>query len=195
MSLPFDKSSIRTALLRRREQLDCHEVERLGAVAQARLLELPAFQDAETLALYSPIRNEVATGRVLAAALAVGKRVCYPCVLEDRLHFFQVVSDAELRVGCFGVCEPDRRAPEIDPSQIEFLLVPGVAFDRRGFRLGYGRGYFDRMLCNGCFGGISVGFGYDFQVLDRLPEEAHDQRVSLLVTDAGIFSPAQIVTG
>ncbi len=189
MSLPLDKNSIRTALLRQRKLLCRAEIEAKSAAAQAQLLSLPAFQRAKMLALYSPIRNEVETDRLLTAALAAGKQVCYPCVFADELLFFQVQSPADLQVGCFGICEPDRQSIEIDSAQIELLLVPGVAFDRHGHRLGYGRGYFDRLLDDGCFAGLSVGFGYDFQIQERLPAEEHDQKVKLLVTDKGIFSP------
>jgi len=189
MSLPLHKSSLRTALLRQREQLSRAEVVARSAVAQAQVISLPAFQQAKTIALYSPIRNEVETDSLLTAALTVGKQVCYPCVFAGELRFFQVQSSTDLRVGCFGVCEPDRQSVEITPAQLELLLVPGVAFDRSGHRLGYGRGYFDRFFDGGCFTGLGVGFAYDFQIQDALPAEEHDQRVALLVTDKEIFSP------
>lgn len=191
MSLPFDKSSIRTTLLRQRECLTRDQVQKLSAAAQAQLLAHPAFMQARTLALYSPIRNEVETGGLLAAALTEGKRVCFPCVVDEHLYFYQVLAQEELQAGCFGVCEPDRRADEIDSGEIDLLLIPGVAFDRQGFRLGYGRGYFDRMLGNGNFSGLRVGFGYDFQLVDALPAEIHDQRIELLVTEKGIYSPSE----
>ena len=189
MSLPLDKNSIRTALLQRRKLLSRADVDAKSSAAQTQLLGLPAFQRAKTLALYSPIRNEVETHRILTASLAAGKQVCYPCVFADELRFFEVRSPADLQVGCFGICEPGHQSIEISPAQIELLLVPGVAFDRQGHRLGYGRGYFDRLLNDGFFCGLSVRFGYDFQIQEKLPAEEHDQKVALLVTDKEIFSP------
>ena len=189
MSLPLHKSSIRIALLRQRELLSRAEVNIRSAAAQAQLLALPAFLHAKTLAFYSPIRNEVETDALLTAALASGKQVCYPSVSADVVHFFQVQSLRELRVGSFGIREPDRQALEINPAQIDLLLVPGVAFDRFGHRLGYGRGYFDRLLADNCFTGLSVGFAYDFQIQAILPAEEHDQKLGLLVTDKEIFPP------
>ncbi len=189
MSLPLDKNSIRTTLLQRRMLLSRAEIASGSAAAQMQVLSLPAFQHAKTLALYSPIRNEVETDSLLSAALAMDKQVCYPSVFENDLHFFQVRSLADLKVGRFGICEPIHRSREVDPGQIGLLLVPGIAFDRHGHRLGYGRGYFDRLLSDGCFGGLSVGFGYDFQIQDKLPAEEHDQKVALLVSDKEIYSP------
>ena len=189
MSLPLDKNSIRMALLQKRMLLSRAEIATGSAAAQMQLLSLPAFQHTKTLALYSPIRNEVETDNLLSVALAMGKQVCYPRVLGDELRFFQVCSLADLEVGCFGVSEPVDKSPEVDPGQIGLLLVPAVAFDRHGHRLGYGRGYFDRLLSDGCFDGLSVGFGYDFQIQDKLPAEEHDQKVALLVSDKEIYSP------
>ncbi len=189
MSLSLLKSSLRSALLQQRESLSRTEVIAKSSAAQAQFLSLPEFLRAKTLALYSPIRNEVETGSILTAVLARGNQVCYPRVVADELRFFQVESPVDLQVGRFGIGEPPHQANEVEPAQIELLLVPGIAFDRHGQRLGYGRGYFDRLLNGGCFAGLSVGFGYDFQIQDRLPAEAHDQRIALLVTDKEIYSP------
>ncbi len=189
MSLSMNKRFVRTTLLQQRERLSCDEIGTLSQAAQTRLLGLPAFKEAGTLALYSPIRGEVETDKLLVEALAAGKRVCYPLVSGDQLQFFEVHSPADLQVGCFGICEPDSQAAEILPSQLDLLLVPGVAFDRCGHRLGYGRGYFDRLLKNAAFSGLSVGFCYEFQVHEELPVEEHDQPVALLVTNTQVFSP------
>lgn len=188
MSLPLDKNSIRTTLLQRRMLLRRAEIASGSAAAQKQLLSLPAFEQTKTLALYSPIRNEVETANLLSVALAMGKQVCYPRVFGDELYFFQVGSLADLQGGRFGVCEPGPQSTEVDPGQIGLLLVPGVAFDRHGHRLGYGRGYFDRLLSDGCFNGLSVGFCYDFQIQEKLPVEEHDQKVVLLVSDKEIYS-------
>jgi len=191
MSLPLDKSSIRITFLNQRLLLSRAEVGAMSGEAQDQFLSLPTFQRATTLALYSPIRNEVETDKLLSVALAMGKQVYYPAASEEGMRFFRVRSLADLQVGRFGILEPVRGLTEIASAQLELLLVPGVAFDRQGHRLGYGRGYFDRFLNDGCFTGLSVGFGYDFQVLDKLPTDEHDQRVALLVTDREIYSPLQ----
>ena len=191
MSLSKEKYAIRTALLRQRAKLPQARQQQLGGEAQARLLELDAFRSAEVVALYSPIRNEVPTALLLHQALALGKTVCYPCVAGSDLHFFQVESEAEMQVGCFGICEPDRNGREIGPERIGLMLIPGVAFDRRGHRLGYGRGYFDRLLEGGRFGGLRIGFGYDFQLVERLPVEPHDQILDLLVTEKQVLTPSE----
>lgn len=190
MSLPFTKKAIRSSLLRRRQGLRCDEVVQKSLKAQERLIAQPVFAQAKTLALYSPIRNEVETDHLLSVALATGKKVCFPCVSGENLNFFQVRTPRDLTPGCFGICEPSQKVDEIDPALLDLLLLPGIAFDLRGARLGYGRGYFDRLLADRCFSALCVGFCYDFQVQKRLPAEDHDQGVALLVTDQKIYSPS-----
>jgi len=189
MSLSIAKRSIRTAYLRKRQQLSRAEVAAMSMSAQRLLLGMAAFQQAKVLALYSPIRNEVETALLLHKALTLGKTLCYPCVEGDRLAYYRIRTSADLRVGSFGVLEPEVQSDVVDAADIELLLIPGVAFDRRGHRLGYGRGYFDRFLMTSGFKGVGVGFCFEFQIVEKLPVEEHDQGVVLLVTNEQIYSP------
>jgi len=189
MSLSMDKRSIRAALLQQRLALTATQTSLLGHAAQVRVLELSYFRKATTVALYSAVRNEVDTTLLAEAALAAGKSLCFPCVNGEEMHFYPVNSLDELQEGCFGVCEPQPAEMEVAAAQIDFMLVPGVAFDLSGHRLGYGRGFFDRFLEGAGFYGQRVGLAYDFQVVERLPAEEHDQMVDLLVTEARIITP------
>lgn len=192
MSLSLDKSSIRKNLIQKRALLCRSEIEAKSEAALAHLTGLPAFRSAKTIGLYSPIRNEVETGPVFVTALSMGIQICYPSVLDDELHYFKVKSLEDLTPGCFGVSEPDRKSFEIYPDQIDLLVVPGVVFDHYGHRLGYGRGYFDRFLSACAYDGLSVGLCFDFQIIDRLPVENHDQQLMLLVSDKKVYSPLSL---
>ncbi|WP_020676676.1 5-formyltetrahydrofolate cyclo-ligase [Geopsychrobacter electrodiphilus] len=190
MSQSCAKRSLRNTLLQKRQQLTQLEIDAKSLFAQTLLLGLPVFRQARVLALYSPIRNEVATALLHKAALSAGKKVCYPRVNGDQLSYYEIHSLEDLGIGNFGVCEPaPLEGRVVDPVEIELLLVPGVAFDQRGYRLGYGRGYFDRFLSSNRFLGLSVGFCFHFQLVETLPVEEHDQGVALLVTNNGIYSP------
>ncbi len=190
MSLSTVKKNVRTQMLDKRSCLDESERIHKGAAAQALLLGLEQFRAARILALYAPTRHEIDTTVIHHAAMAAHKCLAYPRVEQEQLRFFRVKSLAELVVGRFGILEPPPGSLEISPVELELLLVPGVAFDRRGFRLGYGRGFYDRFLAGSCFTGTKVGFAYDFQLLDCLPVERHDQPVDLLVTDLVVYSPS-----
>lgn len=178
----MDKGAIRAIMLHRRSTMLPDQVARLSHFAQQRLLATELFAAAQSLALYSPVRNETATNKVFDVACRQGKQVYYPRVTGDRLHFVQINSPAQLVSGSFGVLEP---AANLRNSQQtpELILVPGIAFDRRGHRLGYGRGFYDRYLACCSDQVVRVGFAYSFQLCDALPVGAGDQPVDALVTD------------
>lgn len=189
MSLSLVKKALRKQLLEQRSCLADAEASALAAAAQALVLGLEQFNKAQALALYAPIRGEVDTAEIQHAALAAGKCLCYPRIDQEHLGFFQVKCAAELVLGHFGILEPGPASRELAPEDLDLILLPGVAFDRRGFRLGYGRGFYDRFLTKSQFSGVKVGFGYNFQLLDCLPVERHDQPMDLLVTNQAVYSP------
>jgi len=152
-----------------------------GLSAQKHLAALSLFKQAEMVALYSPVRNEVATSHLFEEAISAGKRVCYPTVTGEQIFFQRVENSADLRPGTFGVLEPAGGDP-VDVEQIDLMVIPGLAFSSCGERLGYGKGFYDRFLaCPVTF--ASIGLCYDFQVYQKLPVEEHDQRVSYIVTE------------
>lgn len=176
------KKPIRAALLAQRKHLSLDTCLQQSLLAQERFLQLPEFSAATTLALYSPIQNEVYTEEIFRQACARGKRVVYPRVEGAGLAFFAVSGRDDLQVGNFGILEPRGTQP-VPVAKIDLLLVPGVAFDLGGHRLGYGKGYYDRLLSHRAKEVYLVGFCFEFQLLSSLPSEIHDVRMDLLVTE------------
>ncbi len=132
--------------------------------------------------------SEVDTWKVFARALAEGKEVYAPRCLdgEGTMGFFQVTSPQELLQGRFGLWEPDpRRCAPWRRREGALCLVPGIAFDRQGYRLGYGKGYYDRFLA--VFSGTAAGLCFRELALERLPRGPQDRRVDVLVTEAGVL--------
>lgn len=190
----MDKISLRARILDTRKLLNSAEVKVFGLQVQYRFIETKVFSAARGLALYSPILNEVATDDVHRVAIAAGKRVYYPRINKKYLDFVQVNALEDLVPGRFCVLEPV--VPEtITAPEIDVIVVPGVAFDRRGHRLGFGGGYYDRFLSTGAAELVKVGLCYDFQLCDMLPEEQHDQRLDYLVTDTELISCLEKVAG
>lgn len=178
------KRPFRAQMLQQRRSLSPEAGVRLSRAIQQQLLALPEYRDCELLALYSPVRNEVQTDLVAAHARQSGKRLAYPRVEGDGMVFHEVVADEALHCGAFGVCEPVQTRP-VAATEIGLAIVPGVAFDRNGFRLGYGKGYYDRFWGHGERHAFLVGFAYGFQLVPQLPSEAHDLRLDLLLTEEG----------
>ncbi|OHB31487.1 MAG: 5-formyltetrahydrofolate cyclo-ligase [Desulfuromonadaceae bacterium GWC2_58_13] len=177
------KKSIRSAMLAQRRHLAAVTCAALSHAAQVRLLETPEFSRAAILALYSPILNEVFTEELFHAARRIGKRVVYPRVYDESLEFVEVTGLEELKPGVFGVLEPSGTSV-LPASVLDLILVPGISFDQAGFRLGYGKGYYDRFLHTADRCPCLVGFCFDFQLVADLPMEAHDIGMNMLVTES-----------
>ena len=154
-----------------------------STAAAARVCELPEFMNARTVVGFSAIHKELDPLPLLQNARAAGKRVGLPRVDGERLELHEVDDLASLVPGAFGVSEPNESAPRIAPQEVDLVLVPGLAFDPRGHRLGYGRGFYDRLLPL-LTRAFSVALGYDFQLVAELPNELHDVPVHCIVSDA-----------
>jgi 5-formyltetrahydrofolate cyclo-ligase len=187
---------MRRAVREVRDRLSPAERAQASIAVCDRLLQIPEIAAARTLAAFAAARGEI---DVLAAALArlqAGTRVVYPRVTADaspRLKFHVVLHPADLRPGAFGILEPASSAAEVAVEDIDVVLAPGLAFDPTGRRLGYGGGYYDevaaRVRGRGGMGGLLVGVGFDFQVMDKdtIPAGAGDIDVDCIATDARLI--------
>jgi len=176
------KRPIREKLLAARRQCSAETCRCLSGLIQARFLAGEDYRRAGCLGLYSPVLNEVQTELVARRCLADGKRLAYPRVTAEGLQFVEVSGHDELAPGAFGIPEPPGQRV-IALEDLDVLVVPGVGFDLAGHRLGYGKGYYDRLLVSACPALERVGFAYEFQVVEQLPAAAHDCRLTQLVTD------------
>jgi len=180
------KTSIRQTVLNRRRLLAA-EVCLAGSLqVQERLLARPEFSAADCVALYSAVAGEVFTDLVFDVARRQGKRVVFPRVCSAGLEFYLVEGREMLSPGTFGVLEPAAGIP-VPLSTIDLAVIPGVAFDLCGHRLGYGKGYYDRTFCTAPGRPLLVGFAFDLQLVSQLPREGHDVRLDLLVTETRVL--------
>ncbi len=182
----MDKAELRSYYLRCRLALDADQRQRWDALVQRRCLELDALASAATIALYSPVRGEVDTSALLRWALAQGKTIVYPRVRDDGLDFHVVKTVDELRIGAFGVLEPSGTAT-VAVDGIDLFIVPAVAFDCDGYRLGYGKGFYDRALPARAADSVLVGVNYSTQITAVLPREQHDIPVDILVSEQRVY--------
>ena len=182
------KQAIRRSMLEKlRQQPEQIRVKKSRLIAQ-RIRRLAPYRKAKVLLCYVAIDGEVETRPILAQALADGKRVAVPVTLKGNRRLAAVeVQDPEKELvlkGLFGIPEPAPIARRrVAPSRLDLVLVPGVAFDRQGRRLGRGQGYFDRFLGRVPPAVPRIGLGFRFQVIKEIPWEPHDQPVCKVVTD------------
>lgn len=152
------------------------------AVAE-RVLALPEIERADAVLLYGASPEEVETLPLESELRARGVRVAYPRVAgRRRLTLHWVDERAELVSGSFGLLEPNAEAACALPAEIDAIVVPGLAFDASGGRIGYGRGYYDYLLSEECMGVPTIGIAFDEQMAERVPCEERDVRMSVMVT-------------
>jgi len=186
------KEELRRLFLERREAMRPEEAAVASAAACRRVLALDAFLKAGTVMAYADVRREVQTGGLIRAALRRGQRVALP-VPEPRTGCMAAVLAPAypegLVAGPYGIPVPSPGSAEVPPADLDCVLVPGVAFDADGFRLGYGGGYYDRFLAGLRGRVLVIGLAYGWQVVPRLVREPHDRPVDLVVTDEWVLGP------
>ena len=183
MGLQEEKAALRRMLLEKRAALPDKE-GKSRAICQG-VLAMPQWQQAERVFLYLSARGEPDTRTLIEAAWEQGKEVLAPVCGEGEgeMAFFPFESFQDLRPGKWGILEPEPRG-RIPGKGPGLCLVPGLAFDRQGNRLGYGKGYYDRFLA--AAGIESVGLCYGELLFDSLPAGSHDRKVGFTATEAGV---------
>lgn len=178
------KASLRNLILAKRKSISAAERRSKSKKIFLRLLRDPSFRRAEHIALYYGIASEVATRPLLRAALK-DKKVYLPKTepAKKRMAFRRIRSlSKDLMKGPYGIMEPRLHCPERSVARMDLLIVPGVAFDRRGGRLGRGGGYYDRLLKK-AKRVVKVGLCFREQLVKEVPMHAHDVRMDRVVTD------------
>lgn len=181
------KTAIRAAALERRESLPAAIRREYAAIIWDRVFAMAAYREAASILAYCSFGSEINTAPLLEAILAGGKRLLLPAVNreQDAIDVYRVTDlDVCLRRGVFGIREPD--PAHCEPAKdFDLVIVPGVAFDRRGGRIGYGKGYYDKLLAGSKAPTIAAAF--DTQIVYQIPLEPHDVLVDTLVTEAGVI--------
>ena len=168
-------------MLEKRDGLDAREIAVRSKCIQDFLLNSKEFGSAKVVGAYYAFGSEVKTDLIVQKAKALGKKVALPSVEGESLTFYELSSGKYLVKGRFGIMEPLPYGPV---DKIDLLLVPGIAFDKKGYRLGYGKGYYDKFLAKKEV--FSVGLAYSFQLIDSLPSGEYDKRMHAIATEDGI---------
>lgn len=182
------KNALRKEMRRVRNGLNPAWIARTSDLVQRRVLRLDEFRRAKVVSAYLAVEGEVRTELLLDACWKAGKKVCVPAYRpaggEYRWAFLQ--ENDRLRDGPWGIPEPAKPAAA-SPARIDFVIVPGVAFDGRGNRLGHGCGYYDRLLASLRRGDVfKLGLAFSHQVVESIPAMPHDVAMDAVATERGI---------
>ena len=193
-NLSKQKDYVRSYIYEKRTCLSDDDIEEKSRRISENLTSLERFKNSSRIALYFPFRKEVTTQEIFSKSLESGKEVYFPRVNGESLSFHRVDRLDQLQPGRFGIPEPRSDSFSVEPEKLDLVIVPGVAFDSGGRRLGYGKGYYDRYLPKvPSRKRIALAFG--IQIVEFTPAGEGDQGVGLVVTEFGIIFCRRIKGG
>lgn len=179
-----EKIALRNSALEWRKNLSRFEKQKMDFKIQSKVMNLWKFREVNTVLLYCAKPLEIDTGLLIERASALGKRVCVPrCVPGTRdMDFYIIKGREDLETGAFGVLEPIvEKCEKLTDFTSSVCIVPALVYDKQGFRLGYGKGYYDRFLSS--YSGKCIGLAYSAWVKDSLPHGKYDRSVDIIVTE------------
>jgi 5-formyltetrahydrofolate cyclo-ligase len=189
-SLANQKADLRKAVLAQRDGLDAVERARQSRIITHKLLALPEYQRAKTALAYMSIGSEFDTTEFVRDVLASGKMLVLPKVNRGAKHLdiYRVYDpETDLLAGVWGIREPNPHTCEpVALRQIDFVLVPGAAFDAQGNRIGYGGGYYDKLLAHANKKTSLIGAAYSLQLVTNIPHDSHDIKLHSVITNNSI---------
>jgi len=182
-----NKSNLRAEFLTKRKQLSAKVVQEQSQLTTMVLTNFLTTIPFTKIAFYLPIQNEIDLTSAIISQLQLQKQIYIPRFLTQTSTYemAQISNlDTDLILGKYKVREANKNIPTLfDVSKIEIWLVPGIVFDQQGHRIGFGKGYYDKLLANSSQNSIKIGIAYPWQVLDQIPFNSTDISMTTLITD------------
>lgn len=182
MSPAEEKRLLRAELKRARREISPEARAEASREASARARSLLLPRRPRVVSLYGAMPDELDPAPLAASLAILGAWAVYPKVCGEELAFYPS-GPQTLILSSKGIPEPDADGPGVPFGEIDAFLLPGLAFDQQGGRLGYGRGYYDRVLSRARPDALRIGFAFERQIVARVPTDAHDQSIHALVTE------------
>jgi 5-formyltetrahydrofolate cyclo-ligase len=184
------KQTIREEVLRKRNYIPREVRSVKNLLIKERILSLPEFVSSHTILFYASFRSEVGTSGMIKESIDAGKRVLLPKVDREnkKLWLYEIKDISELSSGYMGIPEPlpaDERM--VGPEAVDLVVIPGIGYDYSGNRLGYGAGFYDRLLSQTEKKLLVIAPAFEEQLVDHIPAEEHDVKVYIIVTDKRIM--------
>lgn len=180
------KKELRLQTLAMLDQISAEEFNRHASLLHEHVLQLSEWKQAKTIALTMSRGKEIPTMPLIEKAWEEGKTVCIPtCFPKTKeMVFYEYTPETKMTSSYFGLLEPDPlEATVVHKEAIDLIIVPGVCFDQRGYRIGFGGGYYDRYLAD--YHGVTIALCLSLQQTRHIPAEAHDIPVSMIVSEKG----------
>jgi 5-formyltetrahydrofolate cyclo-ligase len=181
----LDKAQLRRQLLKRRRALPKEEWQEKSDRICSHLRSSSLFQSAETILVYFSFRQEPDLSLLFTDS---SRRWGFSRCVGDTLTWHLWTKGDCLETGNYGILEPSSTAPRLEPAEVDLILIPAVACDRRGYRLGYGGGFYDRMLSSAEWASKpTIGIVFEFAYLSKLPSDGWDKPLQAICTETGLY--------
>ena len=185
----MNKQEIRKKMLKKRNQLSKNEQDIYSEKISKLILESDIYRDCDNICIYQTFRNEVSCDKIMERAFCDNKKVFVPVTNMDKktMEFYQITEETRWQSGAYGILEPELSDTTPVLKEPALILMPGLVFDKKKHRIGYGGGYYDKYL-SVHKNHIKIALCYHFQIIEEiLPFEEHDILPDYIVTDVGIF--------
>lgn len=186
-----EKKTIRQQILEKRGKFFMTEdVEQASCVIMNRLKDEPAYQQAQTIMCFISFGTEVDTHQFIKQALHEGKRILVPYIAskKDGMKTSEIKDFSELEIGYFNILTPKSDYLRLTEERPDLVIVPGVAFSKDGYRIGYGGGFYDRYLGDQTDPSPRIAIGFQLQVVEQVPVEPFDIAVDKLITEQTVYT-------
>ena len=184
------KLSLKSQIFEKRNKLQKKEMQEKSNKIKQKLFSLKEFKNAKNIMFYVSTNNEVDTQKIIKELLSnKEKTIIVPYTIKGdlKLYISELKNFNESKPKTFGILEPkESYQREFNPDKLDIVIVPGIAFDKNGHRIGYGYGYYDRFLKTIRKETLKIGLAYDFQLIEKIPEERHDVPVDIILTEKEI---------
>lgn len=180
-----DKKELRKVILEKRDSIDLSERAKYDENIFNSVINSHLYSEAKCIFVFVSYKTEVNTHEIIKHALSKGKRVCVPKVLSksEGMYAVEINKFDDLKSGKYGILEPESFQNQIKEEEIDLALVPGVAFDNNGGRMGYGAGFYDRFLVKLKKDTPKIAIGYAMQIVDYIPMNEWDVKVDGIITN------------
>lgn len=178
-----DKKSIRDIVKTRRSMLTNKDKELMDEIIFNKLMKSEAYKAAKIIFIYVSFQGEVDTHRIIKHAIDNNKKIYVPKIVSKKegIKAIEINSFEELKEGAYNILEPENFENQRDEKDIDLILMPGVAFDEVGGRIGYGGAFYDRFLKKVRKDASKIALAYDFQIFEKVPMEEHDIKIDGII--------------
>lgn len=179
----IDKKELRKQQKSKRNSMNETEKQNFDSAIFEKVITSDEYIKAKSIFIFVSYQNEVDTHKIIEHSLKCGKIVTVPRVIskEEGMDAVRIESFEDLESGAYGILEPKKSIPSYDKKKIDIIYLPGLAFDNKGGRIGYGAGYYDRFLKEIDSAVIKIGLGYSFQMIDEVPMDKYDIRIDKVI--------------